>query len=54
MEEAAITVFSVRETIGHKTEEHGYLPDNWFWGKMMMVNVLFLFSFTEDEKLCMP
>ena len=50
MEEAAITVFSVSETIGHKTEEHDYLPDNWFGKNDDGVNALFFFSFTEDEK----
>lgn len=50
MEKAGITVFSVTETIGHKTEEHGYLPDNWFGKNDDGINALFFFSFTEDEK----
>lgn len=50
MEEAGIPVFSVSETIGHKTEHQDYLPTNWFGKNDEGTDALVLFSFTEDEK----
>lgn len=50
MDKADIPVFSVSETIGHKTEFHEYLPDNWFGKSTDGTQALFFFSFTEDEK----
>lgn len=50
MEKAQIAVFSVSETIGHKTEHHDYMPGNWFGGNKEGTDALFVFSFTEDEK----
>ena len=48
MEKASIKVFSVTETVGHKTEHHDFLPDNWFGKSTDGTNALFFFSFTED------
>jgi hypothetical protein len=50
MEKAGIPVFSVSEIIGHKTEHHDYLPDNWFGNNDEGTESLFFFSFTESEK----
>lgn len=50
MEKAGILVFSVSEIIGHKTEHHDYLPDNWFGKNDEGTDSLFFFSFTEGEK----
>ncbi len=49
MEKAGINVFSVSETIGHKTEHHNYLPGNWFGKNEDGTHALFFFSFTEDK-----
>ena len=50
MEKAGIAVFSVSETIGHKTEQHGFLMDNWFGKSGDGTDALFTFSFTDDAK----
>lgn len=50
MQKAGITVFSVSEIIGHKTEQHDYLPDNWFGKTDEGTDSLFFFSFTESDK----
>lgn len=50
MESAGIEVFSVSETIGHKTEQHGFLMDNWFGKTGDGTDALFIFSFTDDAK----
>lgn len=50
MDKAEIKVFSVSDTIGHKTEFSEYLPDNWFGKSTEGTNALFFFSFTADEK----
>lgn len=50
MEQANITVFSVSETIGHKTEHHNFLPDNWFGKNEDGTDALVFFSFTDDYK----
>ncbi|MBI1781256.1 MAG: hypothetical protein HYR66_07780 [Sphingobacteriales bacterium] len=50
LEQAEVAVFSVSETIGHKTEHHNFLPDNWFGKNEDGTNALFFFSFTEDAK----
>ncbi len=50
MEKADIPVFSVSETIGHKTALHQYLPDNWFGSSSEGTHALFFFSFTDDDK----
>jgi hypothetical protein len=50
MEKAQIAVFSVTETIGHKTEHHDYMPGNWFGGNEEGTDALFIFSFTEEDK----
>lgn len=50
MQKAGIAVFSVSEIIGHKTEQHDYLPDNWFGKTDEGTDSLFFFSFTESEK----
>jgi len=49
MRMAGIPVFSVSDTIGHKTEHHDYITDNWFFGRQETdTAALFFFSFTED------
>jgi len=50
MEKASIKVFSVSETVGHKTAYHEFLPDNWFGASSEGTHALFFFSFTDDEK----
>lgn len=50
MQKAAVAVFSVSETVGHKTEHHDYMPDNWFGKNEDGTDALFLFSFTDDDK----
>lgn len=50
MQKAGIAVFSVSEIIGHKTEHHDYLPDNWFGKSDEGTDSLFFFSFTESVK----
>lgn len=50
MQKAGIAVFSVSEIIGHKTEHHDYLPDNWFGKNDEGTDSLFFFSFTESDK----
>jgi nitrogen regulatory protein PII len=50
MEKAGIPVFSVSEIIGHKTEHHDYLSDNWFGKNDEGTDSLFFFSYTESEK----
>jgi hypothetical protein len=50
MEKAGIAVFSVTETVGHKTEHHNFLPDNWFGKNEDGTNALFFFSFTDNDK----
>ncbi len=50
MDKAGIAVFSVSETIGHKTEQHGFLMDNWFGKSGDGTAALFIFSFTDDAK----
>jgi hypothetical protein len=50
MEKAGVPVFSVSEIVGHKTEHHDYLPDNWFGKNDEGTDSLFFFSFTEKEK----
>ncbi|MBL0359287.1 MAG: hypothetical protein IPP72_21565 [Chitinophagaceae bacterium] len=50
MDKADIPVYSVSETIGHKTELHAYLPDNWFGKTNEGTHALFFFSFTEAVK----
>ncbi len=50
MQKATVSVFSVSETVGHKTEHHDYMPDNWFGKNEDGTDAIFLFSFTEDNK----
>lgn len=50
MEKAGVAVFSVSEIVGHKTEHHNYLPDNWFGKNGEGTDSLLFFSFTENEK----
>lgn len=50
MQKAGIAVFSVSEIIGHKTEHHDYLPDNWFGKNDEGTDSLFFFSFTENDR----
>jgi hypothetical protein len=50
MQKAHVSVFSVSETVGHKTEQKDYMPDNWFGKTGDGTDAVFLFSFTEDEK----
>ena len=50
MEKAGVPVFSVSEIVGHKTEHHDYLPDNWFGKNDEGTDSLFFFSITEKEK----
>ena len=50
MEKADIAVFSVSETVGHKTEFHEYLPHNWFGTSLEGTHAYFFFSFTDDSK----
>lgn len=50
MEQAGIQVFSVSETVGHKTADHNYQPDNWFGRSEDGTNALVFFSFTDQEK----
>jgi hypothetical protein len=50
MEQAGISVFSVSPIVGHKTEHHNYLINNWFFGKNdSATDALVFFSFTSDE-----
>jgi hypothetical protein len=49
-EEAQIPVFSVSDTIGHKSEHNNYLLNNWFARSDAATIALFFFSFTDDEK----
>lgn len=50
-EMAKIPVFSVSDTIGHKSEHDDYLLNNWFFGgTSQSTEALFFFSFTDDEK----
>jgi hypothetical protein len=49
-EKAGISVFSVSETIGHKTVHPDYLPGNWFGSNGEGTDALFFFSFTDDDK----
>lgn len=50
LEAAAIKVFSVSETIGHKNEHDGYLLNNWFARSDSATSALFFFSFTDNDK----
>ena len=50
LEAAAISVFSVSDTIGHKTEHNNYLLNNWFARSDAATSALFFFSFTENDK----
>lgn len=47
---AKVPVFSVTETIGHKTEHHDFLPDNWFGKNEDGTSALVFFSFTDEDK----
>ncbi len=49
-EEAKIPVFSVSETVGHKTEHSNDLLNNWFAQGDVSTESLFFFSFTNDVK----
>lgn len=49
-EKAAIPVFSVSDTIGHKAAHHDYLLSNWFGKSDDATDALLFFSFTENEK----
>lgn len=50
LEKAGISVFSVSPIVGHKTEQHNYLINNWFFGKNdSATDALVFFSFTNDE-----
>lgn len=49
-EKAEIPVFSVSETIGHKSQHANYLTENWFGGTDGDTKALFYFSFTDDSK----
>jgi hypothetical protein len=49
-EEAKIPVFSVSETVGHKTEHSNDLLNNWFAQGDVSTDSLFFFSFTSDTK----
>lgn len=49
-EAAKIPVFSVSETIGHKSEHNNYLLNNWFARSDEATDALFFFSFTDNEK----
>jgi hypothetical protein len=50
MDKAGIEVFSVSETIGHKTAFHEFMPDNWFGKSDDGTEALFFFSFTGNEQ----
>jgi hypothetical protein len=50
LEKCGVKVFSVADTIGHKTDHPDYMPGNWYGGKGEGTNALFYFSFTDDEK----
>ena len=50
MEKAGVMIFSVSEIIGHKTEHHDYLPDNWFGKSDDETDALLFFSFTDNDK----
>ena len=50
MNKADIPVFSVSETIGHRSAFHGLVADNWFGSSTEGTKSLFFFSFTDDEK----
>jgi hypothetical protein len=49
-EDAQIPVFSVTETVGHKSEHNDYLLNNWFARSDAETNALLFFSFTDDTK----
>lgn len=49
-EKAAIPVFSVSDTIGHKAAHHDYLLSNWFGSNTDETAALLFFSFTDDNK----
>jgi len=48
MEKSGIPVFSVSETVGHKTEHQGFLMDNWYGKNEDGTDALFTFSFTNE------
>lgn len=48
LEKAGVSVFSVTETVGHKTMQHAYTPDNWFGKNKEGTHALVFFSFTES------
>lgn len=50
MEKAGISVFSVTDIIGHKSEQHDYMPDNWFGKTGTDTDALMFISFTDTEK----
>lgn len=50
LQEAKVPVFSVTETVGHKSEHHDYLPDNWFGKNEDGTDALVFFSFTEEAQ----
>jgi hypothetical protein len=50
MQIAEIPVFSVSETVGHKTIQKDYMPDNWFGKTGDGTDAILLFSFTEAIK----
>ena len=50
MQKAQVAVFSISETVGHKTLQKDYMPDNWFGKTGDGTDAVFLFSFTEDSK----
>lgn len=49
-EDAQIPIFSVTETIGHKSEHTDYLLSNWFAHSEGETKALLFFSFTDAAK----
>lgn len=50
MEKAGVAVFSVSQTVGHKTAFHEFMPDHWFNKTDEGTESFFFFSFTDDDK----
>ncbi|MDE3126025.1 MAG: hypothetical protein KGK14_10960 [Bacteroidota bacterium] len=50
LEKAKVPVFSVTDTIGHKSEHNNYVLNNWFASGDAQTSALFFFSFTDDDK----
>lgn len=50
LKSAAIEVFSVSDTVGHKSENAGYSLQDWYGAGAVKTDALFFFSFTDDDK----